>query len=82
MPALSDERTKPRQRVLKSGFIVISDKASKVECTVRNLSETGAALQVSTTIGIPKRFDVIIDGKRKHCRSAWRTDSKIGVVFE
>ncbi len=79
---MSEKRTKARKRVLKSGFIVISDKAPKVECTVRNLSDTGAALHVSTTIGIPKNFDVIIDGARQHCRAAWRTDTKIGIVFE
>lgn len=80
--AVSDKRIKTRKRVLKSGFIVISEKAPKLECTVRNLSDTGASLQVSTTIGIPKKFDVIIDGGRQRCRAAWRTDTKIGVVFE
>ena len=71
-----------RRRVLKTGYIVISDKAPKLECTVRNISETGASIQVSTTIGIPSSFDVIIDGVRRHCSSVWRTDTKIGVAFQ
>lgn len=79
---MTEKRNTSRKRVLKSGFIVFSDKASKLECTVKNLSQTGAALQVSTTIGIPASFDVIIDGKRQHCRSVWRTDTKIGIVFQ
>jgi hypothetical protein len=79
---VNERRTTSRHRVLKSAFIVISEKAPKLECTVRNISEIGAALQVSTTIGIPTHFKVYIDGVRHCCRSVWRTDTKIGVVFE
>ena len=70
------------RQVLKRAFIVISEKERKLECTVKNLSDGGAALQVSTTIGIKKNFELIIDGKSYHCRSVWRTDAKIGVAFE
>ena len=79
---VNEKRIASRRRVLKTAFIIISDKAPKIECTVRNVSETGAALQVSTTIGIPQHFDVLIDGARRHCRSQWRTDTKIGIMFE
>ena len=79
---VNEKRIASRSRVLKTAFIIISDNAPKIECTVRNVSETGAALQVSTTIGIPQHFDVLIDGARRHCRSQWRTDTKIGVMFE
>jgi hypothetical protein len=78
----NEKRIAPRRRVLKAAFVVISDKAPKIECTVRNLSDTGAALQFSTSFGIPAHFDVIIDGVRHRCRSVWRTDTKIGVAFE
>ena len=79
---MNEKRTAVRRRVLKSAFIVISEKAPKLECSVRNLSDTGAALQVSTTIGIPQNFDLIVDGMRRRCHSQWRTDTKIGVMFE
>ena len=79
---MNEKRAAPRHRVLKSDFIVISEKAPKLECTVKNISDGGAALQVSTTIGIPKIFDLIIDGNRHRCRSVWRTDKKLGVAFE
>ncbi|HMF24432.1 MAG TPA: PilZ domain-containing protein [Pseudolabrys sp.] len=78
----NEKRITPRRRVLKAAFIVISEKAPKLECMVRSLSDKGAGLQVSTTFGIPAHFDVIIDGVRHHCRSVWRTDTKIGVAFE
>ena len=78
---MSDKRSAPRRRLLRTGFIVIGEKAPKIECTVRNLSDTGAALQVSTTIGIPGNFDLLIDNTRRRCRVQWRTDIKIGVMF-
>jgi len=48
---MKDRRTAPRRRVLKSGSIVLS-KAPKLDCTVKNISETDAMLQVFTTLGI------------------------------
>ena len=79
---VTEKPRSPRHRVLKGAFIVVSEKAPKLECTVRNISDTGAALQVSTTFGLPQAFDIIVDGVRRRCRAAWRTDTKIGVSFE
>jgi PilZ domain len=79
---MTESRIASRKRVLKSAFIILSDKAPKLECTIKNMSETGAMLQVSTTFGIPTTFDVIIDGQRRRSRAVWRTDTKLGVTFE
>ena len=76
-----DKRTTPRQRVLKTAYIVISDKAPKLECTIRNISTTGACLELSTPFAIPANFDAVINGERRSCRAVWRTDKKIGVEF-
>jgi hypothetical protein len=79
---MNEKRVAFRRRLLKNGLIVLSEKAPKIECTVRNASETGAALQLSSTLGIPQNFDVMIDGRRHRCRSQWRTNTKVGVLFE
>jgi len=79
---MQEQRTIVRKRVLKNAQIVLSDRAPKLECAVRNISDAGACLQVSTTYGIPANFDVIIEGARRPCRSIWRTDTKIGIMFE
>jgi PilZ domain-containing protein len=78
---MGDNRAGSRRRVLKSGWIIFSDKAAKLECTVRNLSEAGASLQISTTYGMPSNFALIIDGVRHSCRIVWRTDTRLGVAF-
>jgi len=79
---MNEKRSAYRRRVLKTGRIITSDKAPTIQCTVRNATDTGAALQVSTSFGIPGSFDVIIEGARRRCRSLWRTDTIIGVSFE
>jgi hypothetical protein len=80
--SVDDKRASPRRRVLKSAFIVLGEKAPKLECAVKNISETGAMLKVSTTLGIPHNFDLIVEGEKHHCRSVWRTETNIGVAFK
>ncbi len=79
---MTEKRRSPRHRVLKSAFIVISERAPKLECTVRNISDTGAAIRVSTTFGLPQTFELIVEGVRHRCNVVWRTDNNIGVTFE
>jgi hypothetical protein len=79
--AVQDKRITFRKRVLKTAQIVLSDKAPKLDCAIKNLSDTGACLQVSTTYGLPMSFDVVFDGVRRPCRAVWRTDNKIGIIF-
>ena len=79
---MNEHRIAPRARVLKSGKIALSEKAPKIECTIRNLSETGACLQISSTYGIPAHFDLLLQGtERRACHVVWRTDTKLGVAF-
>jgi PilZ domain len=78
---MDEHRTSPRRRVLKSGQIAFSDKVPKLECMVRNVSDTGACVQISTTVGMPTSFGLLIDGVRHNCRVVWRTDTRLGVAF-
>ena len=75
------KRAETRRRVLKTGFIILSDKGAKLECVVRSSSASGATLQVSATVDIPRNFDLLIEGVRRHCRMIWRNDTQIGIAF-
>jgi hypothetical protein len=70
-----------RQRTLKTGKIIFNHHGSVVDCTVRNMSETGACLHLQSVAGIPKEFDLMIDGVRRSCTVKWRTPSRIGIAF-
>jgi len=77
-----DERQTPRHRTLKGGKIVINDGRSTFDCTIRNLSDTGAKLIVTSTLGIPQRFELAMaDGRKFQCEMAWHTEGEIGVRF-
>jgi hypothetical protein len=80
--AVDEHRTAPRRRLLKSGRIAFG--GGTIDCTVRNLSETGAALEVSSPVGIPEHFTLLIEPNhiRVPCHVVWRTDTRIGVRFE
>jgi hypothetical protein len=74
-------RVMARRRLLKTGSIEFSDTA--VECTVRNVSEVGAALEVVSPLYIPDRFTLFIQSEqsRRTCRIVWRTGKRMGVAF-
>ena len=80
--SMSEHRTSLRKRVLKAGEIEFGGGA--IDCTVRNLSETGAALSVESPVGIPAEFNLVIlsDDVNRRCRVVWRKEKRIGVTFE
>ena len=78
---MNDEhRIAARQRVLKRGTIEFDGGA--IDCTVRNISATGAALDVTSPIGIPVRFNLVTERNQLPCRIVWRKEKRIGVTFE
>jgi hypothetical protein len=80
--AMDEKRIAPRHRVLKAGTIEFGGGA--IDCTVRNMSSTGALLEVNSPIGIPGKFTLVLpaDGHHVACRVAWQKQKRIGVVFD
>ncbi|KYH01998.1 PilZ domain-containing protein [Bradyrhizobium sp. DOA1] len=78
---MDERREKARHRVLKAGTIEFGGGA--IDCTVRNLSDTGAALDVTSPVGIPDRFTLFVqaDGAHRACTVVWRKEKRIGVKF-
>jgi len=76
-----ERRSKSRHRVLKAGTIEFGGGA--IDCTIRNFSDTGAALDVTSPVGIPERFTLSIkaDGAHLICTVVWRKEKRIGVRF-
>jgi hypothetical protein len=77
-----DQRKIHRSRTLKGGRIVTNDGHSTFDCTIRNLSDDGAKLVVTSIIGLPKRFALSLqDGRQFNCETVWHTETEIGVKF-
>jgi hypothetical protein len=72
-----------RQRTFKGGSISHASGAA-TDCIIRNLSDTGACLEVSSPFGIPDNFKLIIRPEilTRSCEVAWRTAQRIGVRFK
>jgi hypothetical protein len=78
----NEHRVAARHRVLKAGTIAFADGGC-ISCVVRNLSATGAALDVTSPVGIPDTFKLLVeqDHASYDCRVVWRTERRIGVTF-
>ena len=80
---MAERRVTLRHRILKAGTIAFN-RAGGISCMVRNMSPTGACLEVESQIGIPDRFTLVIESDRlqRPCHVAWRKDKRLGVAFD
>src|SRR5437588_12436628 len=71
-----------RTRVSKAAKIILDDR-SLVDCTVRDLTNVGAAMHVPSAAGILTVFSLSFDRGRssRPCRVIWRIQTKMGVSF-
>jgi hypothetical protein len=71
-----ESRAAPRKTVEFAG--------STINCLVRNISISGAALDVTNPLDIPERFDLVFkaDGTHIPCHVVWRQEERIGVAFD
>ena len=77
-----EKRAAVRQHVLKAATIEFG--SGEIRCVVRNISATGAALDLSSPIEIPEHFTLALpaDGQQMPCHVVWRNDRRIGVAFD
>lgn len=78
-----DHRVSTRRRLLKAGQLLAKNGLLSFKCTVRDLSDTGARLQVEDPVGIPEHFELVIelDGLRADCEVVRRKGNEMGVRF-
>ena len=72
----ADRRRLPRRKTWKNGR-TLWPNGDSCECIVRNLSETGAQLELRGPI--PNRFDLLVDGDqwRLSCSVVWRKENRL-----
>lgn len=72
-----------RRRVLKSAQIAINQIYAKIPCRVKNLSQTGALIEVAEKYIVPDKFDLAIpmDGFSVQAQVVHRHQTKIGLKF-
>ena len=81
--ATAPRRVAPRMRTLKGAQIVVP-VGPAVACVVRDISATGARLDLQLPI-LSNTFNLVFDDVEwpaRECRVVWREETRVGVAFE
>lgn len=72
-----------RMRTYKAAFVYNDGGGGKRACILRNISETGALLQIEDIRGLPSQFTVGVElGSYEVAANwVWRKDVRLGVQF-
>jgi hypothetical protein len=81
---MSDKRTSPRLRSFLKGRVLFNGGQSSLDCLIRDMSSTGARLEISASVTLPDRFDLYLPHRDETCRVhlQWRRAGQIGVAFD
>jgi hypothetical protein len=81
---LNERRQDTRVSTHRRGVIKFGPAGQELSCTVEDQTATGAGLHVASTFGLPRVFQLTIDGEigSKHCRVVWTDGKRVGVSFE
>jgi len=77
-------RKSPRRNVFQTGKVYTPDGMPLVECILRDISATGAKLELREDMSLPKSFMLALtrDGSvRRPCETVWQLSIVAGVRF-
>ena len=79
-----EARRGDRVRSFLRARIIFNNKNSSIDCTIKNISPSGAKIEVCNTFAIPAEFDLSIPAKNRvvRARMMWRDAEAIGVEFQ
>jgi c-di-GMP-binding flagellar brake protein YcgR len=78
----SNRRDTTRVRALKGAKILFDNRMSTMDCTIRNISGTGAKIVLATPTALPDQFHLRFeDGREYRCLVRWRKLAEFGVEF-
>jgi PilZ domain len=81
---MNDKRSTPRLRSFLKGRVLFNGGQNSLECLIRDVSSSGARLEVSASVTLPDRFDLYLPHKDETCRVQiqWRRGNQLGIAFE
>lgn len=78
-----ERRASVRKRAFLKGVICFNKRSSTLECMIRDISDDGARLVVSSAVAVPSDFELFIPSKNEYleARQRWRRGDELGVEF-
>jgi PilZ domain len=78
-----DRRSSKRRRTVLTGKVLFNNRASVFDCTVRDLSDTGAQLTLADVTALPPDFELEIPSKDMLVQAyvMWSRGKNHGVRF-
>ncbi|MXQ12990.1 PilZ domain-containing protein [Microvirga makkahensis] len=83
MKPAEQRRASPRLHTLLKGQIIYDNRLSRMECTVRDLSEAGARLVFAQPVKIPAEFELQVPRKKlvQRAQVMWYDGRNYGIRF-
>jgi PilZ domain len=75
-----ERRINSRHLVRIPGALLM-ERASPVDCTVRDLSATGIGLLLPDMVPLPAEIDLTFNHVSSHCLIVWRHTERMGLKF-
>ena len=79
----NEQRKQRRQRVLKEGKIVTSDMNSLIDVKIRDMSASGALVNLPANVVMPDNFNLLVVSERLlyPAELRWRKGEAMGLEF-
>ena len=80
-----DKRSSTRKRSLLNARIIFNNRCSVIECTIRDIFETGAKILFAHPHPIPPEFELDIPSRGSspvRARVMWSNGKECGVLFD
>lgn len=75
------QRVRPTNAAAGKAQIIVGPKLPVIPCRLVDYSPGGACLEISPSVSLPPRFELLHGGVRKKSRVVWRRGIRIGVAF-
>lgn len=80
---MEQRRASIRLRTLLEGRVLLGSRVSPVECTVRDISETGARISFVKPVPLPPEFELQVPKRKisRQVRVVWSNEKSHGLMF-
>jgi hypothetical protein len=81
---MQDRRQSARDKVIYGGVAEIGENGATRDCVVRNISETGASVEFSNVVNLPREqmsLTIARKGRSFLAKIVWWRDNFVGLAF-